>query len=162
MVVYDIPGRTGTAVETDTLIRLASHERIAAVKDAKDDVAASARVIAETGLAYYSGTDALNLPLLSVGAVGMISVVSHVVTPALVELVDAHASGDVDRARSVNARLIPVYVGLFRTQGVILAKAALRELGLPAGPVRPPLVDATSEQVATLRDDLAAAGVTVP
>lgn len=161
VMVYDIPGRTGVPVETTTLIRLSAHERIVAVKDAKDDVAASAQVIAETGLAYYSGSDALNLPLLSVGAVGMVSVVSHLVTPRLVELVSAYAAGNTARAREVNARLIPVYTGVFRTQGVILVKAALRALGLPAGPVRPPLVDATDEQVTQLRQDLADGDVAI-
>jgi 4-hydroxy-tetrahydrodipicolinate synthase len=71
----------------------------------------------------------------------------------------AHRAGEVARAAELNATMIPAYVGMFRTQGVILAKAALRELGLPAGPVRLPLVDATPEQVAVLRADLAAAAV---
>jgi len=162
VLLYDIPARSGVPIETETLVRLAEHERIVAVKDAKDDLVASSRVLAETDLAYYSGTDALNLPLLSIGAVGMVSVVSHVVTPALVEMVRAFAAGDVLRAREINAQLQPVYAGIFRTQGVILVKAALRAMGLPSGPVRPPLVDATPEQVATLRTDLGAAGVITP
>src|SRR5436190_12199836 len=162
VMVYDIPGRTGVPIATETHLRLAEHPRIVAVKDAKDDLAAASDVIARTDLAFYSGTDVLTLPLLAVGAVGVVSVVSHVVTPQFVELISAYVGGDVARATSINQRLLPVYEGMFRTQGVILAKAALRRLGLPAGPVRLPLVDATDEQLATLRVDLAAGGVELP
>jgi 4-hydroxy-tetrahydrodipicolinate synthase len=116
-------------------------------------------VLARTDLAYYCGTDMMNLPLLSIGAVGFVSVVGHVVAGRLAELVAAHSSGDVAGATTIHQELLPVYAGMFRTQGVILAKAALRLQGLPAGPVRLPLVDATPEQVDTLRADLAAAGI---
>jgi 4-hydroxy-tetrahydrodipicolinate synthase len=86
-------------------------------------------------------------------------VVAHVVGARLRELLDAWAAGDVVKAREVNAGLLDVYRGVFRTQGVILTKAALALAGLPGGPVRPPLVDATEAEVATLKADLAGAGV---
>lgn len=159
LMLYDIPGRTATAIETSTMLALAEHERIVAVKDAKDDLVASAEVIARTGLAYYSGTDALTLPLLSVGGVGVVGVATHVVGREVAAMADAYVAGDVVTARGLHARLLPALTGMFRTQGVILAKAALALQGLPAGPVRAPLVDATEEQVAQLRADLAAAGV---
>jgi 4-hydroxy-tetrahydrodipicolinate synthase len=159
LMLYDIPVRTGTPIRTETLVRLAEHPRIVAVKDAKGELGESSWVLARTDLAYYSGEDMLNLPLLSIGAVGYVSVVSHVCTPQLVELLDAWNAGDVVTARTVHRSLLPVYTGLFRTQGAILTKAALRLRGLPAGPVRPPLVDATEEQVAQLKADLAAAGL---
>ena len=159
VMLYDIPGRTGLALEPATLLQLAEHPQIVAVKDAKDDVAATAWLLSRCDLAVYSGSDALNLPLLSVGACGFVSVVSHLVTPQLVELVASYNAGDVARARALNAALQPVYTGLFRTQGVILTKAALRLHGIQTGPVRLPLIDATDEQVAVLRADLAAAGV---
>jgi 4-hydroxy-tetrahydrodipicolinate synthase len=158
-MLYDIPGRTGAEIATDTLLRLAEHPRIVAVKDAKDSLPASAVVLARTDLAYYSGTDALNLPLLSIGATGFVSVVAHLVGARLRELLDAWAAGDVVKAREVNAGLLDVYRGIFRTQGVILTKAALGLAGLPAGPVRSPLVDATEAEIATLKADLAGAGV---
>ena len=161
VMLYDIPGRTGVALHTETLVRLAEHPQVVAVKDAKDDLAATSAVLARTDLAYYCGTDQLNLPLLAIGAVGMVSVISHVVTPALVEMVRAYDTGDVARARELHLRLQPVSTGMFRTQGVILAKAALALLGTPVGPVRLPLVDATDEQRALLADDLAAGGVTL-
>jgi 4-hydroxy-tetrahydrodipicolinate synthase len=130
-----------------------------AVKDAKGDLGAVAWTLARTDLAYYSGEDMLNLPLLALGAVGVVSVVGHLVGPRLAELIAAVESGDLVKARAVNESLLPVYTGIFRTQGVILVKAALNALGLPAGPVRPPLVDATPEQLEQLRTDLAAGGV---
>jgi 4-hydroxy-tetrahydrodipicolinate synthase len=159
MMIYDIPGRTGVAVHSETLVRLARHERIVAVKDAKDDLVASAQVLAQTDLTYYSGTDALTLPLLAVGAVGVVSVAGHVCGPGIASMVAAYAAGDVAQARRLHHQLLPVLTGLFRTQGVILTKAALALRGLPGGPVRPPLVDATPEEVEQLRADLAAAGL---
>jgi 4-hydroxy-tetrahydrodipicolinate synthase len=159
VMLYDIPPRAVVPIEVETLVRAAEHPRIVAVKDAKGDFGAVAWTLARTDLAYYSGEDMLNLPLLAMGAVGVVSVVGHLVGTRLAELIAAVEAGDLARAREVNDSLLPVYTGIFRTQGVILAKAALRELGLPAGPVRPPLVDATREQIAQLRADLAAGGV---
>ena len=158
-MLYDIPARTGTEIVTDTLLRLAEHPRIVAVKDAKDDVGETSWVMARTDLAYYCGTDMLNLPWLAIGAVGFVSVVSHVATPQLVEMLEVWDAGDVASARTIHRSLLPLYTGMFRTQGVILAKAALRLLGLPGGPVRGPLVDATEDQITALKADLAAGGV---
>jgi 4-hydroxy-tetrahydrodipicolinate synthase len=160
-MLYDIPGRSGTPIRTETLLRLAEHERIVAVKDAKDDLAASSDVLARTGLAYYSGTDLLNLPLLSIGAVGFVSVVGHFVAQRLKEMADAFDSGDNATATRIHKSLLPAYTGFFRTQGVITVKAALNVAGLPGGPVRSPLIDATDEEIETLRRDLAEAGVTI-
>ena len=161
VMLYDIPPRSVVPIEVETLVRLAEHPRIVAVKDAKGDLGAVAWTLARTDLAYYSGEDMLNLPLLALGAVGVVSVVGHIVGPRLAELIAAVESGDLVKARAVNESLLPIYTGIFRTQGVIMVKAALRELGLPAGPVRPPLVDATPEQVAQLRRDLVAGGITL-
>jgi 4-hydroxy-tetrahydrodipicolinate synthase len=161
VMLYDIPVRTGVPLDEPTLVQLGAHPQVVAVKDAKDDLPATSRLLALTDLAVYCGTDALNLPQLAIGACGFVSVVSHVVTPQLVELVSAFEAGDVARARDINLRLQHVYTGMFRTQGVILAKAALRLTGLDTGPVRLPLVDATPEQVAVLRQDLQAAGLAV-
>lgn len=161
VMLYDIPGRTGLALSHDTLLELAGHPQILAVKDAKDDLAATSRLLAECDLAVYSGSDQLNLPLFAIGAVGMVSVVGHVVTPQLVEMITAYAAGDVTRAREVHLRLQPVITGIFRTQGVILTKAALALLGAPVGPVRLPLVEATPQERAVLSADLIAGGLTL-
>lgn len=159
VMLYDIPVRTGTAIDTETLVRLAGHPRVVAVKDAKGDPGASSWVMARTELAYYSGDDMLYLPLMAVGAVGVVSVVSHLVTPELVAMAEAFHGGDVAKAAEIHRGLLPVFTGVFRTQGVMTIKAALRARGLPAGPVRLPLTDLTPQQFDTLRDDLAAAGV---
>lgn len=159
VMLYDIPPRVVIPIEVETLVRAAEHPRIVAVKDAKADFGAIAWTLARTDLAYYCGEDMLNLPMLALGAVGMVSVVGHLVGPRLAELIAAVERGDLATARAVNEGLLPVYTGIFRTQGTIMVKAALRELGLPGGPVRPPLIDATSEQLVQLRTDLAAGGV---
>ena len=155
LLTYDIPKRTGVAIETETLVRIAEHPRIVANKDAKGDLEATQWAMARTDIGWYCGDDILNLPMLVLGASGMISVVGHVVGDRLKAMAQALWSGDVTTARTINAELLPVYIGIFRTQGVILTKAALRMQGLPAGPVRLPLVDATPEQEAQLRIDLA-------
>ncbi|TFV63221.1 UNVERIFIED_ORG: 4-hydroxy-tetrahydrodipicolinate synthase [Bacillus sp. AZ43] len=159
VMLYDIPIRTGMPIEVETLVRAAEHPKIVAVKDAKGDLGALAWTLARTDLAYYSGEDMLNLPILALGGVGVVSVVSHLVGPRIADLVAAVEAGDLVKARAINESLLPVYTGVFRTQGVITVKAALNALGLPAGPVRPPLVDATPEQLDQLRKDLAAGGV---
>ena len=135
-MLYDIPPRSVVPIEVETLVRLAEHPRIVAVKDAKGDLGAVAWTLARTDLAYYSGEDMLNLPLLSLGAVGVVSVVGHIVGPRLAELISAMESGDLVKARAVNESLLPVYTGIFHP-GAILVKAALHELGLPSGPVGP-------------------------
>ena len=159
IMVYDIPGRTGTPIETDTMIALAAHERIIAVKDAKGDLAASARVIAETELAYYSGDDAMTLPLLSVGGVGVVGTSTHFSGAGTAALIAAYERGDVDQARALHARLLPIYTGIFRTQGAILVKAGLALQGRPVGGMRLPLIEATEHQISHLRGDLIAAGL---
>jgi 4-hydroxy-tetrahydrodipicolinate synthase len=161
VMIYDIPGRTGVPVETSTMCRLAEHERIVAVKDAKGDLGESAWVMKRTGLVYYSGEDKLTLPLLSVGAVGVVGVPTHVFGPDTKRMILAYEAGDVGRARELHLRLLPAFCGFFRTQGAILTKAALTLLGLPAGPVRPPLVSANAAELGRLREDCAEAGRTI-
>jgi 4-hydroxy-tetrahydrodipicolinate synthase len=161
ILIYDIPGRTGAAVATETLVKLAEHPRIIGVKDAKDAPGATSHVLAQTDLIYYCGTDMLNLPWLSLGAVGFVSVVGHVVGDRLHEMIDAYGSGDVARARDLHYALIPVYTGLFRNQGAVMTKAALDLLGLPGGAVRLPLLAATEDERRQLATDLAEGGVKV-
>ena len=158
-MLYDIPGRTGTPIAAETLIQLAEHARIVAVKDAKADFAAASRVMSCTSLAFYSGDDMLNLPWLSLGAAGFVSVAGHVVGDRLHEMIDFYRAGKVAEALRLHRELLPVYTGLFRNQGVIMTKAALGLVGLPGGPVRLPLSNATEPEVERLRTDLAAGGV---
>jgi 4-hydroxy-tetrahydrodipicolinate synthase len=159
VMMYDIPGRTGMAIEPDTICRLAEHKKIVALKDAKGDVASTSWVIRRSGIPVYSGDDILNLPLLSVGAVGFVSVCGHTVGDRLRELLDSWVAGDTKRALAIHQELLPVYTGTFRTQGAILTKAAMKLMGLPGGRVRLPLVDATEAQISQLREDLKQGGV---
>jgi 4-hydroxy-tetrahydrodipicolinate synthase len=161
VLLYDIPGRTGTPIETSTLLRLSEHPAIVGVKDAKGDLLAGSDVMARTDLIYYCGDDPLNLPWLSVGAVGFISVHAHVVGDRLLEMIEAYATGQVAAALAIHRSLLPVYQGMTKAQGVIMAKAALGLLGLPGGSVRLPLVAATPVQIEQLRDDLMAGGVKI-
>ncbi|MFM7889110.1 MAG: 4-hydroxy-tetrahydrodipicolinate synthase, partial [Actinomycetota bacterium] len=150
VMMYDIPGRTGVPIEPDTICRLAEHKNIVALKDAKGDVASTSWVIKRSGIPVYSGDDILNLPLLSVGAVGFVSVCGHTVGAKLREMLDSWFSGNSSRALAIHQELLPVYTGTFRTQGAILTKAALKLMGLPGGKVRLPLVDATEAQISQL------------
>jgi 4-hydroxy-tetrahydrodipicolinate synthase len=160
-MLYDIPGRSAVPIDTETLVALAEHPRIAAVKDAKGDLYASAWVMARTDLAYYSGDDALNLAHLANGAVGVVSVVGHVAGPQHVDLVAAVDAGDLDRARSIARRLLPAVRGIMtRGQGAVMAKAALELTGLVANrSMRLPLLAASDEQVELLRQDLQHSGL---
>ena len=161
VMLYDIPGRSGVPIHTETLQQLAEHERIVAVKDAKGDLYETSRVLATTDLAIYSGEDALNLPLLALGAVGVVSVVSHACASSYAAMIRAVDAGDLDEARRINAAVLPAIRGIMtRTQGAIMAKAALQLLGvLPNRTTRPPLLDATDDEMALLRTDLTEAGL---
>ncbi len=162
IMMYDIPGRAGVEIEQDTICRLSEVKNIVALKDAKGNPASTSWVIQRTGLPVYSGDDILNLPLLSIGAVGFVSVCGHTVGNELREMLDAWFSGNAARALEIHQKLLPVFTGTFRTQGAILTKAALNMLGLPGGYTRLPLVDATEAQIAQLRKDLQQGGVVLP
>lgn len=161
VMLYDIPGRTGVAIEPDTYVRLAeAHDNIVAVKDAKADLGSASWALRRSGLVWYSGDDVLTLPFLSIGAVGIVSVCSHVATPQIRAMVEAYVSGDVDRAALLHRSLLPVFTGMMgRMPGVVSAKAALTQLGLPGGPVRPPMMDASEDELAGLVLDLADGGI---
>jgi 4-hydroxy-tetrahydrodipicolinate synthase len=159
VMLYDIPHRTGTPIATETLVRLADHPNIVAVKDAKGDFAATSDVLRRTDLAYYSGDDSATLPLLAIGAVGVVGTSTHFTGRETKEMIEAYERGDVAGALALHRQLLPIFTGIFRTQGTILVKAGLRAQGLPAGPVRSPLVDATAEELNQLRLDAAAAGL---
>ena len=161
VMMYDIPGRTGVEIESDTIVKLAEHKNIVALKDAKGNPAATSWVIKRSSIPVYSGDDILNLPLLSVGAVGFVSVCGHTVGADLKVMLDAWFSGNSSKALEVHQKLLPVFTGTFRTQGAILTKAAMSLMGLPGGTTRLPLVDATAEQIEQLRKDLSAGGVTL-
>ena len=159
VMLYDIPPRSVVPIELETLQRLAEHPRIVAVKDARNDLRTGTEVLATTTLAYYSGDDSVNLPWLSVGAVGFVSVIGHVVADRLRALIDAFEAGQNDRARTINAGVLPVVRAMGRVGGVVFAKSALRLRGLDVGDPRLPLPPATEAELAAIVADLDAAGV---
>ncbi|WP_312181229.1 4-hydroxy-tetrahydrodipicolinate synthase [Arthrobacter sp.] len=159
VMLYDIPKRTGIAISPETLAAASRHPRIVAVKDAKGDLESTSKVLAETGLAYYSGDDALNLPLLSVGASGFVSVVGHLAANRLSDLLEAFGQGRVRDAIDIHRSLLPVYGGAFRAPAAASIKALLNRLGLPAGPVRLPLVNLTDEETDLFAQDAAMSGL---
>ncbi|MCC2279214.1 4-hydroxy-tetrahydrodipicolinate synthase [Streptomyces sp. ET3-23] len=152
VMLYDIPGRTGTRIEPATMLRLAGHPRIAGVKDCAYDLLGSSKVIAQTGLAYYSGCEELNLPLRSVGGTGYVSTVANVAGPLLAAALDAFDRGAHAEALRCHQRVLPLVEAMMAAglPGTVTAKALLTTLGLPAGPVRAPLRGAGAERVAGL------------
>jgi 4-hydroxy-tetrahydrodipicolinate synthase len=160
-MLYDIPGRAGVEIKSETLIALAEHPRIVAVKDAKGDIAGTTKVLANTDLFYYCGADELNLASLAIGAVGIASVVAHVASREYRQLIDAVVAGDLATAQEIDRRLVPaVETIMTKTQGAIMVKAALKLAGvIEHATLRLPLVEATAEQVDWLTTDLKTAGL---
>jgi 4-hydroxy-tetrahydrodipicolinate synthase len=160
-MVYDIPARAGVEITTETLIALADHPRIVAVKDAKNNIAGATKVLANTDLFYYCGADEHNLASLAIGAVGIASVVAHVASREYRQLIDAVVAGDLATAQEIERRLVPaVETIMTRTQGAIMVKAALKLAGvIEHATLRLPLVEATAEQVDWLTTDLKTAGL---
>ena len=161
VMLYDIPGRTGTPIATDTLIRLADHPRILAVKDAKGDLWAASQVLAATDLLWYSGDDVLTLAHLAHGAVGYVGVTTHVAGSQYAAMLAAIQGGNLPEAIALHRRLIPVVNAIMNTsQGAIMAKAALKELGIiDSAAVRLPLLESPPEHLAILREALSTSGI---
>jgi 4-hydroxy-tetrahydrodipicolinate synthase len=161
VMLYDIPARTAISFDTATLVELAAHDRIVAVKDAKGDHWASTKVMAATDLLYFSGDDSANLLWLALGATGVVSVVGHVAGKDYAAMVAAVGRGDLDEARTIHRRLVPAVDAIMSpSQGAIMAKAALVELGVSDhATVRLPLVESPPEHLDTLRAGLKESGL---
>ena len=160
VMVYDIPGRSGIAIARETYLRIAEHDRITAVKDARGDLWFASQMMQETGLDWYSGDDAMNLGHYVNGAVGFVGVTSQVAPVAYREMADAVLEGRWDDARAVHRRLTPLVDAVMNvTQGAIMAKAGLVLQGVIESPtVRLPLVEADDAQTSLLRTALSAVG----
>ncbi|MFI9148906.1 4-hydroxy-tetrahydrodipicolinate synthase [Streptomyces sp. NPDC053367] len=152
VLLYDIPGRTGTRIEPDTLIRLAGHPRIVGVKDCSYDFLAAQKVFSRTGLAYYAGCEEHNLALYAVGGAGYISTVANVVPRHLRSVIDAFEAGDTARAARLQQQATELIELMMAAglPGTVTAKSLLNGLGLPAGPVRAPLRPAGATAAAEL------------
>ncbi|WP_024796767.1 4-hydroxy-tetrahydrodipicolinate synthase [Tomitella biformata] len=159
VMLYDIPPRSVVPIEPETLRLLADHPQILAVKDAKGDLNAGADLIANTSLEFYSGDDPLNLPWLSVGAIGFVSVIGHLAAGRLRELHSAVRAGDLVTARAINASLLPLVHAVSALGGVTASKAGLRLQGIDVGDPRLPQIAPTPAQIDALAADMRAAGV---
>jgi 4-hydroxy-tetrahydrodipicolinate synthase len=160
-MLYDVPARTGVAMEASTLIELAGHPRIRAVKDAKGDLFEAMTVMANTSLAYYCGIDELNLPYLAAGATGVVSVVGNIAANHNAALIQAIRTGNLEAARAIQTALIPLTDAIMHTSsGAIMAKAALTDLGIiPHSTVRLPLLESPIPHLERLTDALATIAV---
>ncbi|BBZ75329.1 4-hydroxy-tetrahydrodipicolinate synthase [Mycolicibacterium anyangense] len=159
VILYDIPPRSVVPISWDTMRAVAEHPNIVAVKDAKADLHGAGQIMAETGLAYYSGDDALNLPWLAMGAVGFISVWGHLAAGQLRDVLNAFNSGDIATARKIAVALGPLNDAQTRLGGVTLSKAGLRLQGFDVGDPRLPQMPATAEELDQLAADMRAAGL---
>lgn len=160
LVVYNIPGRTARNVETDTLMRLAEHPRIVAVKEASGDLAQVMEVIRRKPehFGVLSGDDNLTLPIMSLGGSGVVSVASNIAPKLMGQLVQAALSGDFERARSLHYRLLPLFQGIFIQTNPIPVKHILAAMGRINEIYRLPLVELEADDKATLDRLVAAVG----
>ncbi|MEV3969848.1 4-hydroxy-tetrahydrodipicolinate synthase [Streptomyces sp. NPDC050698] len=159
IMLYDIPARTGTRIDPETILRLAGHPRIVAVKDCSYDFLGAQKVMARTDLAYYAGCDEHNLALYAVGGAGYVSTVANVVPARLRAVLDAFDAGETTRAARLQHQATPLIEAIMSAglPGTVTAKALLNALALPAGPVRAPLraADAaTTDTLLSLHADL--------
>ncbi|CAL9556657.1 4-hydroxy-tetrahydrodipicolinate synthase [Streptomyces sp. enrichment culture] len=153
LMLYDIPARTGVRIEPGTVLRLAEHPRIVAVKDCSYDLLGTQQVLSRTELAYYAGCDEYNLALYATGATGYVSTVANVAPAGMRAVLDAFDAGDTARAARLQQRAAPLIERMTAAglPGTVTAKSLLAALGLPAGPVRPPLRPAGREAADGLR-----------
>jgi 4-hydroxy-tetrahydrodipicolinate synthase len=161
IIAYNIPGRTATRIEHDTLIRLAETANIVAVKDSTGDFQGVSRLMAEAPADFevYSGDDWATFGYVCLGAVGIVSVASHLVGSQIRQMIELIETGDVAAARKIHESLSPLYNALFVTSNPIPLKAALEMVGLPGGDPRLPLVPATAEERERVRAALEDAGL---
>ncbi|PVG82035.1 4-hydroxy-tetrahydrodipicolinate synthase [Nocardioides gansuensis] len=162
VMLYDVPGRTGTTIAPETYARAAEWDTVVAVKDAVGDFVRGVRIATETGIAIYSGDDAHNLGWLAHGAVGMVSVAGHAIGDDLKAMTEAFLAGDHDAALATYIRTLPVVDAIMGVPnyGATTAKATLQLLGvLDNRHVRSPLVPLDEQEYAALRAALNAAGL---
>ncbi|MFP4498538.1 MAG: 4-hydroxy-tetrahydrodipicolinate synthase [Vulcanimicrobiota bacterium] len=186
VIVYNIPGRSGVNITPETMARLSEIPNIVANKEAAGSVDQCSQMVAKTQatrafakylddivgdenennidldekiFSIYCGDDSLTLPMISVGAVGVISVASHIAGPQMKKMIRLFFKGDISEALRIHHTLMPIYKGLFKTANPILVKAALGIKGFDVGGVRPPLIPATVEQIEVLKEDMQKAGL---
>lgn len=161
IILYNVPSRAPRNLEADTVVRLAEVLNIAAVKEASGKLEQVAEIIARTpaGFRVYSGDDSATLPLMSMGAYGVISVAAHVAGRQIRQMIDAFAAGRPAEAAALHGRLLPFFQACFCTTNPIPIKAAVALIGIPAGPLRLPLLAADERVVARVRAEMESLGL---
>lgn len=161
VIIYNIPGRTGINVSVETLCRLMSIKNVVAVKEASGNLAQISQIYenAPKDFAIFSGDDALTLPVLSVGGVGIISVAGHIVSRKIKEMIQKYEHGEVAEACKINAELGPLNRALFITTNPTMVKAACNLLGIKVGGLRLPLVEASEKEVQIMQETLQKMGL---
>lgn len=155
VLLYNIPSRTGTLIEVDTLARLSEHDNIVAVKDAVMDIDFTSETVDRVPLfPVYSGQDSYTLPMMSVGAIGVVSVIAHLAGRAVAAMVKAAAAGDSEEARRLHLLLLPLCEACFLESNPAPVKAAMNRLWEPVGDVRLPLVSASDDTIAAVEKAL--------
>lgn len=153
VMLYNVPGRTGTNLAPDTVARLAELPNVRALKEAggnMDQVSELRRLVPEE-FGIYSGDDSLTLPMLALGAVGVVSVASHLVGRRLREMIDSFVAGKTEEATRIHLELFPLFRALFLTSNPIPVKRMLQLVGEDMGGLRPPLIEATPAETERLR-----------
>lgn len=153
VMLYNIPGRTGVHIDAETIIRLAEIDNIAAVKEASGDLEQVAEILTHTdpNFVVYSGDDSMTLPMMAIGATGVVSVAAHVIGNEMKQMIDYFLHGELEKAAALHLKLLPIMKGLFMTPSPAPLKAALRLKGLDVGSVRLPLVDLTEKEINELK-----------
>ncbi len=163
VMLYNVPGRTGVNMKAETTLRLAKLANVAAVKEASGDLEQAAQIIhnAPEDFSVYSGDDAFTLPMLSIGAVGVVSVASNVAGLKIAEMVAEFMQGDCQEAARMHRELLPLFQGLFMSTNPIPVKASLQLMGFKVGSPRLPLLPMDEEKVRKLEDILRGYGLTI-
>ena len=155
VMLYNIPGRTGVNMLPATVARLAQISNVVALKEASgnmEQVNALCQLPLPEGFSLYSGDDAMLLPMMSLGAKGVVSVASHIAGPTIKKMIEAFAAGDTALAKQLQIQLLPLFKGMFIATNPVPLKAALNMMGWPVGPPRLPLVEATEEEKVYLKE----------
>lgn len=163
VMLYNVPTRTAKNIDAGTVVRLSRIENIVAVKEASGDLDQISRIIEESepGFEVYSGDDPHTLAVMAVGGEGVVSVAGHLIGPQLKAMMTAFAAGQIAEAARLHRRWLPLMQALFATTNPILVKAGVAMVGLPAGGLRLPLVEATAAERETLRRVMAECGLPV-
>jgi 4-hydroxy-tetrahydrodipicolinate synthase len=160
VILYNIPARSPRNLEAETVVRLAEIPNIVAVKEASGKLEQATEIIARTPSSFklYSGDDSATLPLMALGGYGIISVAAHVVGRQIRQMLEAFVAGRHAEAAEINGRLLPFYQACFCTTNPIPIKAMVNLLGIPAGGLRLPMIEADEKVLATVRQAMKDAG----